>query len=66
MKLTDTGHIVPLPEGVVMHLCRRGAGEEPAQPQALLPPDLIALCQILPIPANLISIAILPVAMYKV
>ncbi len=53
VELRDALYVVSLPERVVMDVRWKGGGKEPAQPQALLLPDLVALCQILPVPANL-------------
>lgn len=59
MELADASDVVSLPEGVITHLGWGRGRKEPAKPQALLLPDLVALCKILPVPANLLSILIL-------
>ena len=53
VQLADAGNVVSFPESVVVHQGRWRGGDEPAAPHALLLPDLIALCQVIPVPANL-------------
>lgn len=53
VQLANTGDVVSLPKGVVTHLRRRWGGNEPATLHALLLPNLVALCQIIPVPTNL-------------
>ncbi len=54
VQLRDALDVVALPQGVVVDVRGQGGWEEPAQPQALLLPDLVTLCQVFPVPANLI------------